>query len=130
MKNTFGTSVCVTLFGESHGPAIGAVLDGLAPGIPVDEKQIARQLELRRPAGRISTARQEPDPFRIVSGVFEGKTTGTPLTLLIPNTDPAAGITGGVPCGPAMRTIPPISSITALRITGAAAISAAGLRQP
>ena len=91
MKNTFGTSVCVTLFGESHGPAIGAVLDGLAPGIPVDEKQIARQLELRRPAGRISTARQEPDPFRIVSGVFEGKTTGTPLTLLIPNTDTRSG---------------------------------------
>ncbi len=91
MKNTFGTSVCVTLFGESHGPAIGAVLDGLAPGIPVDEKQIAHQLDLRRPAGRISTARQEPDPFRIVSGVFEGKTTGTPLTLLIPTTDTRSG---------------------------------------
>ena len=54
MKNTFGTSVCVTLFGESHGAKIGAVIDGLAPGIPVDEDLIARQLELRRPAGRIS----------------------------------------------------------------------------
>ncbi len=91
MKNTFGTSVCVTLFGESHGAMIGAVLDGLAPGIPVDEALIAHQLELRRPAGRISTARQEQDPFEIVSGVFEGKTTGTPLTILIPNADTRSG---------------------------------------
>lgn len=87
MKNTFGTSVTVTLFGESHGPEIGAVLDGLAPGLPVDEAFIASQLTLRRPAGAISTARQETDPFRIVSGVFEGRTTGTPLAILIPNSD-------------------------------------------
>ena len=87
MKNSFGTSVIVTLFGESHGPEIGAVLDGLAPGLPVDAAFIASQLTLRRPAGAISTARQEADPFRIVSGVFEGRTTGTPLTILIPNAD-------------------------------------------
>ena len=87
MKNTFGTSVAVTLFGESHGPAIGAVLDGLAPGIPVDEDFIARQLTLRRPWGAISTGRVEPDRFEIVSGVFEGRTTGTPICILIPNTD-------------------------------------------
>ena len=87
MKNTFGQSVCVTLFGESHGPEIGAVIDGLAPGIPVDEDFIASQLALRRPAGKISTARQEKDPFRVVSGVFEGKTTGTPIAILIPNGD-------------------------------------------
>jgi len=87
MKNTFGSSVSVTLFGESHGAEIGAVIDGLAPGIPVDEAFIAAQLTLRRPAGKISTARQEADPFRIVSGIFEGKTTGTPLALLIPNAD-------------------------------------------
>ena len=87
MKNTFGTAVSVTLFGESHGAAIGAVLDGLAPGIPVDEEQIAACLSLRRPQDELSTARQEPDRFQIVSGVFEGKTTGTPLTVLIPNTD-------------------------------------------
>ena len=91
MKNTFGTSVSVTLFGESHGPEIGAVLDGLAPGLPVDESFIAAQLTLRRPAGRISTARQEADAFRIVSGVFEGRTTGTPLAILIPNTDTRSG---------------------------------------
>ena len=91
MKNTFGTSVTVTLFGESHGPEIGAVIDGLAPGLPVNEAFIASQLTLRRPAGRISTARQEEDAFRIVSGVFEGRTTGTPLAILIPNRDTRSG---------------------------------------
>jgi chorismate synthase len=91
MKNTFGSSVSVTLFGESHGAEIGAVIDGLAPGLPVDESFIAAQLTLRRPAGKISTTRQEADPFRIVSGVFEGKTTGTPLALLIPNADTRSG---------------------------------------
>ena len=91
MKNTFGTSVAVTLFGESHGPEIGVVIDGLAPGLPVDEAFIAAQLTLRRPAGRIATARQEADAFRIVSGVFEGHTTGAPLTILIPNADTRSG---------------------------------------
>ena len=85
MKNTFGNSISLTLFGESHGQEIGAVLDGIAPGIPVDEDFIRHQLSLRRPAGKISTARVEEDPFRIVSGVFEGKTTGTPIAILIPN---------------------------------------------
>ncbi len=87
MKNTFGSSLTVTLFGESHGPEIGAVLDGLPSGIPVDEAFIAERLRLRRPAGAISTGRQEADPFRIVSGVFNGKTIGTPLAILIPNND-------------------------------------------
>ncbi len=86
MKNTFGNNLCLTLFGESHGEYIGAVLDGLAPGIVIDDAYIKSQLSLRRPAGKISTARHEADEYRIVSGVFEGKTTGTPLTLLIPNT--------------------------------------------
>ena len=88
MKNTFGNNLTVTLFGESHGPEIGAVLDGLAPGLPVDEAFIRHQLTLRRPAGDgLSTARAEEDPFRIVSGVLDGRTTGTPLCLLIPNRD-------------------------------------------
>ena len=87
MKNTFGHSVSVTLFGESHGPCVGAVVDGLAPGIPVDEAFIAARLLLRRPQGDISTARREADDFRILSGVFEGKTCGTPLTIVIPNQD-------------------------------------------
>ena len=84
-KNTFGNSVAITLFGESHGAEIGAVIDGLAPGIAVDEKFIAEKLRLRRPAGAISTGRVEPDRFRIVSGVFEGRTTGTAVCILIPN---------------------------------------------
>lgn len=87
MKNTFGQSVTVTLFGESHGEFIGAVLDGLAPGIAVDEKFIAARLEKRRPSGSISTSRVEQDEFRIVSGVFDGHTTGSPLCILIPNGD-------------------------------------------
>ena len=87
MKNTLGNSVAVTLFGESHGAEIGAVIDGLAAGITVDEEYIAKKLTLRRPAGAISTARAEKDPFRIVSGVFNGKTTGTPICILIPNGD-------------------------------------------
>lgn len=85
MRNVFGQNVSITLFGESHGEEIGATLDGLAPGLCVDEEYIAQKLALRRPAGAISTARQEADKFRIVSGVFEGKTTGAPLTVLIPN---------------------------------------------
>ena len=87
MKNTFGTSVSITVFGESHGPFIGAVLDGLAPGIEVNEDDIKHALTLRRPAGKISTARQEKDEYVIASGVFEGKTTGTPISIIIPNAD-------------------------------------------
>ncbi len=87
MKNTFGNEITLTLFGESHGPEIGAVLDGLAPGIEVSDEYIEKQLLRRRPYGTISTARVEADEFRIVSGVFDGKTTGTPLTILIPNAD-------------------------------------------
>lgn len=85
MKNTFGSNVAVTLFGESHGEMIGAVLDGLTPGLRVDEDLIAYQLSLRRPDGDLTTTRVEADDFRIVSGVYAGRTTGTPLTVLIPN---------------------------------------------
>ena len=87
MKNTFGTSVAVTLFGESHGEMIGAVLDGMAPGVEVDEAFIAHQMDLRRSVNALSTARKEPDAVRIVSGVVDGRTTGTPITLLIENTN-------------------------------------------
>lgn len=85
MKNTLGNNLQVTLFGESHGEFIGAVLDGLAPGIKVDKDFISHQLDLRRPSGKISTARVEQDNFKIVSGFFNGYTTGTPLCILIPN---------------------------------------------
>lgn len=85
MKNTFGNSVCVTLFGESHGAAVGAVIDGLAPGIEVDTEFINYQLSRRRPSGKTDTPRVENDNFEILSGVFNGKTTGTPITIVIPN---------------------------------------------
>ena len=85
MKNTFGNTISLTLFGESHGPAIGAVLDGLPPGLVIDEKYIGNKLRQRRAQGKISTARQEEDRVEFVSGVFEGRTTGTPLCLLIRN---------------------------------------------
>ena len=86
MKNTFGNSLQITLFGESHGSYVGAVLDGLAPGIAIDDAYIRSQLALRRPYGKISTGRVEEDAYEIVSGVYRGKTTGTPLCILIPNT--------------------------------------------
>ena len=85
MKDTFGQSVSITLTGESHGPGIVAVLSGMAPGIPVDEDFIAAELTKRRPSGAISTSRQEGDKFEILSGVFNGFTTGTPITILIRN---------------------------------------------
>ena len=87
MKNSFGSSVSVTLFGESHGQQIGVVIDGMAPGIEIDSDFICAQLSLRRPKGKISTARREADEYTIVSGVFEGRTTGTPICILIPNAD-------------------------------------------
>jgi len=91
MKNTFGYSVAVTLFGESHGEYIGATIDGLAPGIEIDHGYIAHMLTLRRPSGKISTQRREQDNYRIVSGAVGDRTTGTPLTILIPNENVRSG---------------------------------------
>lgn len=86
MKNTFGSSVCLTIFGESHGPAIGAVLDGLCAGLPVDEAFIARQMDKRRARGDgLSTGRTEADRVHLLSGVLNGRTTGTAIALLIEN---------------------------------------------
>ena len=87
MKNTFGNALTVTIFGESHGAAVGAVLDGLTPGTLIDEEYIKAMMDKRRAYGKISTARQEADEVEILSGVFEGRATGTPLTLLIRNAD-------------------------------------------
>ena len=85
MKNIYGNHITLTLFGESHGEAIGAVLDGIAPGIDVNEDFIRHQLSLRRPSGDISTQRREADIFSIKSGVVSGKTTGTPICIIIEN---------------------------------------------
>ena len=86
--NRFGTLFQYQTFGESHGPAIGCIVDGVPPRIPLDEAFIQQFLDRRKPGqSRHTTQRQEPDQVRILSGVFEGQTTGTPIGLLIDNVD-------------------------------------------
>ena len=88
MGATFGRNLRMTIFGESHGRGIGLVLDGLPPGTPIDEDFIKEEMARRAPGkNQMSTQRQEKDAFIIESGVFEGKATGTPLCVLIPNSD-------------------------------------------
>ena len=92
MKNTFGTSLSLTIFGESHGAAVGAVLDGMAAGVPVEDQALAALMDKRRARGDgLSTARVEADQIRILSGVVGGHTTGTPITLMIENQNTRSG---------------------------------------
>src|SRR4051812_39839846 len=86
--NTFGKLFTVTTFGESHGPALGCIVDGCPPGLELAEADMQRQLDRRRPGtSRHTTQRREPDEVRILSGVFEGRTTGASIGLLIENVD-------------------------------------------
>lgn len=86
--NTFGSLFTVTTFGESHGPAIGCIVDGCPPGLELREEDIQPFLDKRKPGqSKYTTQRREDDKVQILSGVFEGKTTGTPIALLIPNMD-------------------------------------------
>src|SRR5512135_2553487 len=86
--NTFGKLFTVTTFGESHGLALGAIVDGCPPGIELSEADLQIDLDRRKPGtSRHTTQRREPDEVRILSGVFEGKTTGTPISLMIENVD-------------------------------------------
>lgn len=86
--NSFGHLFRVTTWGESHGPALGATVDGCPPGIEIDEAMLQHWLDLRKPGqNKYTTQRREPDAVEILSGVFEGKTTGTPVQLMIRNTD-------------------------------------------
>ncbi|MEG3088256.1 chorismate synthase [Sphingomonas sp. PB4P5] len=86
--NTFGRVFRFTTWGESHGPALGAVVDGCPPGLHLSEAEIQPFLDKRRPGtSRFTTQRQEPDQVRILSGVFEGRSTGTPISLMIENVD-------------------------------------------
>lgn len=87
MKNTFGKNIAITLFGESHGAAVGCIIDGLPAGTPIDTEFIKHRLILRRPNGITSTARIEADEFQILSGVVNNTATGTPITLVIENTN-------------------------------------------
>ncbi|TCJ40891.1 chorismate synthase [Parafrankia sp. BMG5.11] len=86
--NTFGRVLRMTTWGESHGPALGALLDGCPPGLSLSEEDIQPFLDARRPGqNKFTTQRQEPDAVRILSGTFEGRTTGTPISLMIENVD-------------------------------------------
>jgi chorismate synthase len=86
--NTFGTSLTITTFGESHGKALGVIIDGLESNFTIDLEDLAYQMARRRPGGNpLGTKRNEQDEIEILSGVFEGKTTGTPLAILIRNTN-------------------------------------------
>ncbi|MEP2782264.1 MAG: chorismate synthase [Pseudoruegeria sp.] len=86
--NTFGHLFRVTTWGESHGPALGATVDGCPPGVAITEEMIQHWLDKRKPGqNKFTTQRKEPDAVRILSGVFEGQTTGTPIQLMIENTD-------------------------------------------
>ena len=86
--NTFGQLFTVTTFGESHGPSLGAVVDGCPPGLPLTEADLQADLDRRRPGqSKYTTQRKEPDAVKILSGVFEGVTTGTPIGLVIENVD-------------------------------------------
>src|SRR5690606_568677 len=88
MGNSFGKIFRITTFGESHGPAIGVILDGCPAGLAIDEGFIQSELARRKPGqSKITTQRKEDDVVRILSGVFEGVTTGTPIALVIENTD-------------------------------------------
>ncbi|MGB0440118.1 MAG: chorismate synthase, partial [Paracoccaceae bacterium] len=86
--NTFGHLFRVTTWGESHGPALGATVDGVPPGVAIDEASLQHWLDRRKPGqNKYTTQRREPDAVRILSGVFDGKTTGTSVQLMIENTD-------------------------------------------
>ncbi|HPF58333.1 MAG TPA: chorismate synthase [Candidatus Competibacteraceae bacterium] len=90
--NTFGKLFTVTTFGESHGPALGAIVDGCPPGLELSESDLQLDLDRRRPGkSRHTTQRREPDAVRILSGVFEGRTTGAPIGLLVENVDQRSG---------------------------------------
>ena len=86
--STYGTAFSITTWGESHGPAIGAVIDGCPAGLTLSEEDIQRFLDRRKPGqNKYTTARNESDKIEILSGVFEGKTTGTPISLMVRNQD-------------------------------------------
>ena len=86
--STFGTLFRLTTWGESHGPAVGCVVDGCPPGLPLTERDIQADLDRRRPGqSRLTTQRKEDDAVEILSGLFEGVTTGAPISLMVRNAD-------------------------------------------
>ena len=100
MGMSLGDSVRVTLFGESHGAAVGALLEGVPPGIPISVETLIEDLQRRRPGRRLLSARAEPDHCEILSGVYEGQTTGYPILLLVRNQDAKSRDYGFLPNQP------------------------------
>src|SRR5690554_2981218 len=126
--NTFGKLFTVTTFGESHGAALGCIIDGCPPGLELSEADMQKDLDLRKPGtSRHTTQRREPDEVRILAGVFEGKTTGTPIGLIIrtPISDPRT--IPGFPNSSARPTpITPTPTNTVCGIIAAAAVPRPG----
>ena len=88
MNNSFGKIYRISTYGESHGSAIGVIIDGCPPGVEIDKKHIQKELDRRKPGqSKITTQRKESDSVEILSGIFNGKSTGSPISLLIKNKD-------------------------------------------
>ena len=105
-KSSFGSHFTVTTWGESHGKALGAVIDGCPAGLSLSEEDIQKFLDRRKPGqSRYTTARKEGDLVEILSGVFEGKTTGTPISLMVRNTDQRSRDYGNIPTVRGMQII-------------------------
>ena len=123
--NSFGRLLRFTTWGESHGPALGAVVDGCPPGLPLCEADIQPFLNARRPGqSKFTTQRQEPDEVRILSGVFEGRTTGTPVSLMS-----SMDLGADMPELP-RHTAPATPTMPMTRSTASATIAAAGAALP
>ncbi len=121
--NTFGKLFTVTTAGESHGPALVAIVDGCPPGLELDLQDLQRDLDRRKPGtSRHTTQRQEADEVEILSGVFEGKTTGASIGLLIRNTDQKSKDYSAIrTCSVRLMPITPTTTSTVFAITAAAA---------
>ena len=125
--STIGTIFKVTTWGESHGKAIGVVVDGCPAGLPLDESDIQKLLDRRKPGqSRFTTQRKEGDEVEILSGVFEGKTTGTPISMIVRNTTRDPGIIPiSLPVSARVMRIIPLR-----KNTGSATIAAADVPPP
>src|SRR5690606_23402282 len=119
MGNSFGRVFRISTFGESHGKGLGVIIDGCPAGLPIDEAFIQQELQRRKPGqSKITTQRKEEDECQILSGVFEGKSTGTPIALVILNTDQKSKDYSTFPTNSDLPTpIIPISKNTASVIT-------------
>ena len=129
MRNTFGHIFTLTSFGESHGEAVGGVVDGMPAGIDIDDAFIQHELDRRRPGqSRITTARKEPDRVTLLSGVMEGKTTGCPIGFIVGNTNQHCTLPTTTICE--TSSVLPTPTIPIIRNTASAIIAVAAGHRP